>query len=124
MFTFFLLRLLLCRVHAQVHGIQQQEVDGRNDFGRGLIGRLILNEVGRFFVERYARDAPVLVLQLLQNQVGGIGIGRSIRRIASDLRDQVGIGIDRCLPVGQGVIGNRGEIGQIPVATGGTVGTG
>lgn len=66
------------RVDAKVYGIGEQGVDGGDDAGSGLISGLILDEVGRFFVERYTGNAPALVLQLLQDQVGGVDIGGGI----------------------------------------------
>ena len=50
---------LLSLIHAKVDSIQKQEVHGRDDVGRRLIRRLILDEVRRFFVERYTGDASV-----------------------------------------------------------------
>src|SRR5258708_38065834 len=66
----------------------------------------------------------MLVLELLQNQAGGSDIGGSIRGIIAHFKYDAGIEIKRCLPIGHGLIVNRGEDGQISVAAGSTVGTG
>jgi len=63
--------LLFSLIHAQIDGIQHEEFTVVTT-PRRLIRRLILNEIRRFFVDRYAGDASILILQLLQDGVRGI----------------------------------------------------
>src|SRR5260370_32028276 len=90
--------LLHWRAEAQVYGIGEQAVDGGNNAGSSLISGLVLDEVGRFFIERYAGDAAALVLQLLQDQVGGVGIGGGVERIGAHFKYDAGIEIEWRLP--------------------------
>src|SRR4029077_17152932 len=116
--------LLNGRAQAKIYGNTEQGIDGRDDAGSGLIGSLILDQVGSFFVERYSGNASTLVLQLSQNQVGGSDIGESIGGIIAHFKYDAGIEIKRPLSIGHGLIVNRGEDSQISVAPGSAVGTG
>src|ERR1700694_1273226 len=116
--------LLHRRAQAKIHGNPEQGIDGGDDPGGGLVSGLILDEVARFFVERYSGNTPALVLQLSQNQGGGGDIGGSIGGITAHFKYDAGIEFKRGLSIGHGLIVNRGEDGEISVAAASTVGTG